>query len=279
MPSTTRCDVVVGRSDALPGIAPRSGGAYSPAGPEANKSLSLPDVARSQLTGAIGSSCAAGADAGAPTRRADTDNDVRSDESSAFFPVRPCARTRRVRGRTALRISLGSRPVTRASTLHQRGAACMEPRGGWSGVVRPGRPPRKEPPSQTVLCRCVVRSNSCSHHPAASRCLAEHSFIRTDDSWVPPRAAFLPHVSPGARLRDICAPQTAIADRSRGWDLYALAPMRRYRLSIAYDGTAFCGWQRQHLPADIARQHGHDASAPPPEGRVELRSVQRVVPE
>jgi tRNA pseudouridine38-40 synthase len=48
----------------------------------------------------------------------------------------------------------------------------------------------------------------------------------------------------------------------------------RYRLSIAYDGSAFCGWQRQLMPIDLARAHGHDTATPDADGRIELRSVQ-----
>jgi tRNA pseudouridine38-40 synthase len=57
-----------------------------------------------------------------------------------------------------------------------------------------------------------------------------------------------------------------------------------YRLTLAYDGTAFCGWQKQEPPAPVAGQplatgsaiHHADPSLPAPPGRVALRTVQAV---
>ena len=61
--------------------------------------------------------------------------------------------------------------------------------------------------------------------------------------------------------------------------------MPTYRLAIAYDGTDFCGWQKQEPPAPVDGQppatsaaiHHADPSLPAPPGRVALRTVQAVV--
>lgn len=61
--------------------------------------------------------------------------------------------------------------------------------------------------------------------------------------------------------------------------------MPTYRLTTAYDGTNFCGWQKQEPPAPVEGQplatgsaiHHADPSLPAPPGRVALRTVQAVL--
>lgn len=62
-------------------------------------------------------------------------------------------------------------------------------------------------------------------------------------------------------------------------------PVPTYCLTIAYEGTDFCGWQKQEPPAPDPGQppatgaaiHHADPSLPAPPGRVALRTVQAVV--